>query len=92
MYPLWLLPQLMMADYVHFSMPDTVRIMCDQQNRSHSCLDVPYIANYIYENPGLNLDLQGIWIADPSLSYDIVQGEIPTLRFVQVSCRPSPCK
>ena len=49
------------------------------------------IANYIYENPGLNLDLQGIWIADPSLSYDIVQGEIPTLRFVQASCRPSPC-
>ena len=54
-----------MADYVHFSMPDTVRIMRDQQNRSHSCLDVPYIANYIYENPtSLDLSLKGFWISD----------------------------
>ena len=47
-------------------------------------LDVPYIANWIYEHPGLDLNLKGIWIADPSLSYDVVQQEIPALRFVQV--------
>lgn len=47
-------------------------------------LDVPYIANWIYEHPGLELNLKGISIADPSLSYDVVQQEIPALRFVQV--------
>ncbi|KAL1681854.1 Alpha/Beta hydrolase protein [Schizophyllum commune] len=57
---------------------------------SGESVNVPYIANYIYENPGLNLDLQGIWIADPSLSYDIVQGEIPTLRFVQANANVFP--
>lgn len=31
--------------------------------------DVPYIANWIYEHPGLDLNLKGIWIADPSLTY-----------------------
>lgn len=46
--------------------------------------DVPYIANWIYEHPGLDLKLKGIWIADPSLSYGVVQQEIPALRFVQV--------
>ncbi len=47
--------------------------------------DVPYIANWIYEHPeGLDLKLKGISIADPSLSYDVVQQEIPALRFVQV--------
>ncbi|KAL1746186.1 Alpha/Beta hydrolase protein [Schizophyllum fasciatum] len=51
---------------------------------------VPYIANYIYEHPGLDLDLQGIWIADPSLSYDVVQGEIPALRFVQANANVFP--
>lgn len=49
------------------------------------CLeDVPYIANWIYEHPGLDLQLKGIWIADPSLSYNVVQQEIPALRFAQV--------
>lgn len=47
-------------------------------------IDVPYIANWIYEHPGLDLHLKGISIADPSLSYGVVQQEIPTLRFVQV--------
>lgn len=44
---------------------------------------VPYIANYIYEHPGvLDLNLQGIWIADPSLSWDVVQEQIPAVDFV----------
>ncbi|KAJ7755173.1 alpha/beta-hydrolase [Mycena metata] len=44
---------------------------------------VPYIANYIYEHPtALNLSLQGIWIADPVLGWDVVQGEIPVVDFV----------
>ncbi|KAG1845213.1 Alpha/Beta hydrolase protein [Suillus tomentosus] len=43
---------------------------------------VPYIANYIYENPTqLDLSLQGIWISDPSISWDVVQ-EIPAVDFV----------
>lgn len=46
---------------------------------------MPYIANYLYEHPGeVDLNLKGIWIADPSLSWDVVQQEIPALRFVQV--------
>lgn len=49
-----------------------------------SMSDVPYIANYIYENPGLDLNLKGISIADPSLSWGLVQEQIPALRFVQV--------
>ncbi|TRM69197.1 Alpha/Beta hydrolase protein [Schizophyllum amplum] len=51
---------------------------------------VPYIANYIYEHPGLNLNLQGIWIADPSLSYGAVQQDIPALRFVQAHSNVFP--
>ncbi|KIM77994.1 hypothetical protein PILCRDRAFT_607714 [Piloderma croceum F 1598] len=44
---------------------------------------VPYIANYIYENPtALNLNLQGIWISDPSISWDVVQEQIPAVDFV----------
>lgn len=46
--------------------------------------DVPYIANWIYEHPGLDLQLKGIWIADPTLSSGVMQQEIPALRFVQV--------
>ncbi|TFK75469.1 alpha/beta-hydrolase [Pluteus cervinus] len=46
---------------------------------------VPYIANWIYEHPGLDLKLKGIWIADPSLTYDVVQQEIPALRFAQAN-------
>ncbi|KAF8646719.1 hypothetical protein AX16_007093 [Volvariella volvacea WC 439] len=44
---------------------------------------VPYIADFIYNNPNaLDLNLQGIWIADPSLSWDVVQEQIPALDFV----------
>ncbi|KAG1850202.1 Alpha/Beta hydrolase protein [Suillus subalutaceus] len=44
---------------------------------------VPYIANYIYENPTLlDLSLQGTWISDPSISWDVVQEEIPAVDFV----------
>lgn len=48
-------------------------------------LDVPYIANWIFEHPGLDLNLKGIWIADPSLTWGVVQQEIPALRFARVS-------
>ncbi|KIK38324.1 hypothetical protein CY34DRAFT_91159 [Suillus luteus UH-Slu-Lm8-n1] len=44
---------------------------------------VPYIANYIYENPTLlDLSLQGIWISDPLMSWDVVQEQIPAVDFV----------
>lgn len=44
---------------------------------------IPYIANYIYENPSsLDLDLQGIFISDPSLSWDVIQEEVPAVDFV----------
>ncbi|KAG1897584.1 Alpha/Beta hydrolase protein [Suillus fuscotomentosus] len=44
---------------------------------------VPYLANYIYENPTLlDLSLQGMWISDPSLSWDVVQEQIPAVDFV----------
>ncbi|EKM80732.1 hypothetical protein AGABI1DRAFT_37296 [Agaricus bisporus var. burnettii JB137-S8] len=52
---------------------------------SYAGFYVPYIANWIYEHPGLELDLKGIWIADPSLSSDVVQREIPALRFAQAN-------
>ncbi len=48
-------------------------------------IDVPYIANWIYEHPGLDLNLKGIWIADPSLTYGVVQQEIPALRFARAN-------
>lgn len=47
---------------------------------SYSGFYVPYIANYIYENTTSEtfpLNLKGIWIADPSTSYDVVQEQIP---------------
>jgi carboxypeptidase D len=45
---------------------------------------IPYIADYIYAHPkALDLDLQGLWISDPSISTDIVQEQIPALPFVQ---------
>ncbi|KAJ7618473.1 alpha/beta-hydrolase [Roridomyces roridus] len=44
---------------------------------------VPYIANYIYEHPtALNLSLQGIWISDPVMGWDVVQEQIPAVDFV----------
>lgn len=49
-----------------------------------SSKDVPYIANWIYEHPGLDLSLKGIWIADPTLTYGVLQQDVPALRFVQV--------
>ena len=49
--------------------------------------DVPYIANWIYEHPGLDLNLKGIWIADPTLTYGVLQQDLPALRFVQVVSR-----
>ncbi|TDL18856.1 alpha/beta-hydrolase [Rickenella mellea] len=52
---------------------------------SYAGFYVPYIANWIYEHPGLELNLKGIWIADPSLSWNVVQEEIPALRFVQAN-------
>lgn len=52
---------------------------------SYAGFYVPYIANWIYEHPGLDLQLKGIWIADPSLSYNVVQQEIPALRFAQAN-------
>ncbi|KAJ7928492.1 alpha/beta-hydrolase [Mycena leptocephala] len=68
--------------------------LCDQSNGN--CLvrrilyvlgssHVPYIANWFYEHPGLDLNLKGIWIADPSLSYGVVQQEIPALRFARAN-------
>ncbi|KAI0343371.1 alpha/beta-hydrolase [Trametopsis cervina] len=51
---------------------------------SYAGFYVPYIANFLYEHPGeVDLNLQGIWIADPSLSWGLVQQEIPALRFAQ---------
>ena len=51
---------------------------------SYAGMYVPYIANFIYENPGaVDLDLQGIWVSDPVLGQDVVQGEIPVLPFVE---------
>ncbi|QRV94654.1 Serine carboxypeptidase [Ceratobasidium sp. AG-Ba] len=45
---------------------------------------VPYIANYLYTHPkAVDLNLKGIWITDPSVSYDIVTQEIPLLPFAQ---------
>ncbi|EPQ54184.1 alpha/beta-hydrolase, partial [Gloeophyllum trabeum ATCC 11539] len=45
---------------------------------------IPYIANYIYENPGiLDLNLQGIWLSDPSISHDVVEYDIPAFGFVK---------
>ncbi|KAF7318183.1 Carboxypeptidase [Mycena chlorophos] len=50
---------------------------------SYAGMYVPYIANYIYENPGsLDLNLQGIWIADPVIGWDVVQEQIPAVDFV----------
>ncbi|KAF9506080.1 hypothetical protein BS47DRAFT_1378162 [Hydnum rufescens UP504] len=45
---------------------------------------VPYIANYLYEHPGLvPLNVKGIWITDPSLSWALVQQYIVALPMVQ---------
>ena len=51
-------------------------------------VDAPYIANWIYEHRGLDLNLKGIWIADPTLTYGVIQQDLPALRFIQVKCAP----
>ncbi|KAH9927439.1 alpha/beta-hydrolase [Epithele typhae] len=52
---------------------------------SYAGFYVPYIANFLYENPNPDLNLKGIWIADPSLTWGLVQQEIPALRFAQAN-------
>lgn len=32
----------------------------------------------------LELHLKGIWIADPTLTYGVIQQDVPALRFIQV--------
>lgn len=50
---------------------------------SYAGMYVPYLANYIYTHPtALDLSLQGIWIADPVLGWDVVQEQIPAVSFV----------
>ncbi|EMD41126.1 hypothetical protein CERSUDRAFT_149813 [Gelatoporia subvermispora B] len=44
---------------------------------------VPYIASHIFANSSaLDLKLKGFWVSDPSLSFDVVQEEIPAVSFV----------
>jgi len=44
---------------------------------------IPYIADYIYSHKSqLDLDLQGFWISDPSVSSDVVLEQIPAVDFV----------
>ncbi|TBU48753.1 alpha/beta-hydrolase [Dichomitus squalens] len=52
---------------------------------SYAGFYVPYIANFLYDHPNPDLHLKGIWIADPSLSWNLVQQEIPALRFAQAN-------
>ncbi|KAI0689094.1 alpha/beta-hydrolase [Cytidiella melzeri] len=50
---------------------------------SYAGMYVPYIANFIYSNPGdLDLNLKGIWISDPSLGADVIQEDMPAVNFV----------
>jgi len=50
---------------------------------SYAGMYVPYITNYIYENPGaLDLNTKGFWISDPSIGYDVIQEEMPAVNFV----------
>ncbi|KAF8319697.1 alpha/beta-hydrolase [Clavulina sp. PMI_390] len=51
---------------------------------SYAGFYVPYIANYLYEHPGLvPLNMTGVWITDPSVSWDIVTEYIPAVSFAQ---------
>ena len=46
---------------------------------------IPYIANFLYEHPGLvPLQTKGIWVTDPLISWDIVNEYIPAYNFAQV--------
>ncbi|KAF9648151.1 alpha/beta-hydrolase [Thelephora ganbajun] len=50
---------------------------------SYAGMYVPYVADYIYKKKApLDLSLQGIWIADPVLGWDVVQEQIPAVDFV----------
>ncbi|CAE6492826.1 unnamed protein product [Rhizoctonia solani] len=51
---------------------------------SYAGFYVPYIANYLYEHPkAVDLNLKGVWITDPSVSYDLVTQYIPALNFAE---------
>jgi len=52
---------------------------------SYAGMYVPYIANFIYENTTrstFDLNLQGIWINDPVIGWDVAQSQIPAVDFV----------
>ncbi|KAH9065161.1 alpha/beta-hydrolase [Lactarius deliciosus] len=52
---------------------------------SYAGMYIPYIANFIFENTTrstLDLDLQGLWMNDAVLSWDIVHRQIPAVDFV----------
>ncbi|TFK89211.1 alpha/beta-hydrolase [Polyporus arcularius HHB13444] len=50
---------------------------------SYAGMYVPYLANYIYEHPDeLDLNLQGIFIDDPVLGWNVTQQQIPAVDFV----------
>lgn len=50
---------------------------------SYAGMYVPYIANFIYNNPTMiDLSLQGFWIADPVLGWTVAQTQIPAVDFV----------
>ncbi|KAA1473927.1 alpha/beta-hydrolase [Dentipellis sp. KUC8613] len=50
---------------------------------SYAGMYIPYIANYIYENPtALDLSLQGIWLGGPAFGWDAVAIEAPAVNFV----------
>ncbi|KAH8115666.1 alpha/beta-hydrolase [Phellopilus nigrolimitatus] len=50
---------------------------------SYAGMYIPYLANFIFNNTDvLDLDLQGFWISDPSISWDVVQEQIPAVDFV----------
>ncbi|KAJ3551296.1 hypothetical protein NM688_g4786 [Phlebia brevispora] len=50
---------------------------------SYAGMYVPYTANYIYEHPqDLDLDLKGIWISDPAIGWDVIQGQVAAANFM----------
>ncbi|KAK2459782.1 hypothetical protein APHAL10511_008214 [Amanita phalloides] len=50
---------------------------------SYAGVYIPYLADYIYSHPTLlDLSLRGIWMADPKISWSVVQQEIPAVEFV----------
>ncbi|CUA67083.1 hypothetical protein RSOLAG22IIIB_07169 [Rhizoctonia solani] len=45
---------------------------------------IPYIANYLYQNPGaVDLNLKGTWIADGVYTWDLVDLFIPAVAFAE---------